>query len=236
MTIRSSSAATHSAIYFSPTRSSRGATRASSETATVSGSWIWESRNGSWVNEERVEERLLTSSDAVRLGSLSVTLESEPEPAERDAQDPTVYLQAEPSSDAGPTVMLLSKDLPDAEPPGETGTVVLPPTDTIVPEQDAATRMVEVGHEDPTLRKPDPVPREALEAAPQAPQARASPTSKLRANDDACRRRASSHNRYRDRHFSRQDRSCHRRCHSTRSRRRCYRSADSGCRHATSVD
>ena len=169
-----------------------------------------ESRNGSWVNEERVEERLLTSSDAVRLGSLSVTLESEPEPAERDAQDPTVYLQAEPSSDAGPTVMLSSKDLPDAEPPGETGTVVLPPTDTIVPEQDAATRMVEVGHEDPTLRKPDPVPREALEAASQAPQAPQAPQASSEQTDDACRRRASSHNRYRDRHFSRQDRSCHR--------------------------
>lgn len=135
------------------------------------------SRNGSWVNEERVEERLLTSSDAVRLGSLSVTLESEPEPAERDGQDPTVYLEAEPSSDASRTVVLSSKDLPDAEPPGDTGTLVLPPTGTIVPEQDSATRMVEVGHEDPTLRKPKPkpkpkpdaaVPREALEEAPQA--------------------------------------------------------------------
>lgn len=114
-----------------------------------------ESRNGCWVNEERVDDRLLTPSDAIRLGSLSVTLEAEREIAERDDQEPTVYLEAESASDSGRTVVLPSQDLPDAEPPGDTGTIVLPRTDTIVLEQDAATRMVEVGSEDPTLRQPD---------------------------------------------------------------------------------
>ena len=126
------------------------------------------SRNGCWVNEERVEKKLLTPSDAVRLGSLSVTLEAEPEPAERDDQESTVYLSAEPPSDDSGTMALSSKDLPDAEPPGDEGTVILPPPDTPdtnAPAQDSMTRRVEVGHEDPTLRNSDTVAREAREGS-----------------------------------------------------------------------
>ena len=123
------------------------------------------SRNGCWVNEERVEKKLLTPSDAVRLGSLSVTLEAEPEPAERDDQESTVYLSAEPPSDDSGTMVLSSNDLPDAEPPRGAGTVILPPPDTNAPAQDSTTRRVEVGHEDPTLRKPDTVAREAREGS-----------------------------------------------------------------------
>ena len=126
------------------------------------------SRNGCWVNEERVEKKLLTPSDAVRLGSLSVTLEAEPEPAERDDQESTVYLSAEPPSDDSGTMVLSSNDLPDAEPPRDAGTVILPPPDTPdtnAPAQDSTTRRVEVGHEDPTLRKPDTVAREAREGS-----------------------------------------------------------------------
>jgi len=63
------------------------------------------SRNGSWVNDERVEIRLVTAGDSMRLGSLLISLfaESEPEPEE----DSTVYLAAEAAaSDESGTVML----------------------------------------------------------------------------------------------------------------------------------
>ena len=147
------------------------------------------SRNGCWVNEERVEDRLLTPSDAVRLGSLSISLEAEPEPARRDDQESTVYLAAEPSSDDSRTMVLSSKDLPDAEPPPDAGTVILPPPDTPdnidtpenVPEQDSTTAMSELGHEDPTLRKPDAVAREASQAS-QAGQASSEQTMMLQGN------------------------------------------------------
>ena len=63
------------------------------------------SRNGSWVNDERVETRLVTAGDSMRLGSLLISLfeEREPEPEE----DSTVYLTAEPAAaDESGTVML----------------------------------------------------------------------------------------------------------------------------------
>jgi HAMP domain-containing protein len=63
------------------------------------------SRNGSWVNDERVETRLVTAGDSMRLGSLLISLfeESEPEPEE----DSTVYLPAEAAAaDESGTVML----------------------------------------------------------------------------------------------------------------------------------
>ena len=70
------------------------------------------SRNGCWVNDERVENKLLTPADSVRLGGLSISLEVEPE--------------SEPPTDEGPTVVLSSKDLPDAGPPQDAGTVIVP--------------------------------------------------------------------------------------------------------------
>jgi len=67
-----------------------------------------DSRNGSWVNEERVETRLVTAGDSMRLGSLSISLLTESEPEE----DSTVYLTAETSSsDESRTVMLSSEAL-----------------------------------------------------------------------------------------------------------------------------
>ena len=63
------------------------------------------SRNGSWVNDERVETRLVTAGDSMRLGSLLISLfeEREPEPEE----DSTVYLTAEAAAaDESGTVML----------------------------------------------------------------------------------------------------------------------------------
>jgi len=67
-----------------------------------------DSRNGSWVNDERVETRLVTAGDSIRLGSLSVSLLAESEPEE----DSTVYLPAETSSsDESRTVMLSSEAL-----------------------------------------------------------------------------------------------------------------------------
>ena len=171
MTIRSSSAVTRSAIFFfADKKLSRRHARFERDGDGIRLVDLG-SRNGCWVNEERVEKKLLTPSDAVRLkdlSSLSVTLEAEPEPAERDDQESTVYLSAEPPSDDSGTMVLSSKDLPDAEPPRDAGTVILPPPDTPdtnAPAQDSMTRRVEVGHEDPTLRKPDTVAREAREGS-----------------------------------------------------------------------
>ena len=40
------------------------------------------SRNGSWVNDERVEIQLVTAGDSMRLGSLLISLLAEDEPEE----------------------------------------------------------------------------------------------------------------------------------------------------------
>lgn len=131
------------------------------------------SRNGCWVNEERVDARILSTSDAVRLGSLSIQVEAD-EPASSDTES-TMYLGDEASNDDSRTAVLSGAELPDAEateaPPGDTGTVMLAASDVAPePENDQATRLVSVsehpgdeglGDEDPTLRRPDTAPVQA---------------------------------------------------------------------------
>ena len=73
------------------------------------------SRNGSWVNDERVETQLVAAGDSMRLGSLVISLLTESEPEE----DSTVYLTAEPAgADESGTVMLSSESLSAAAPGG----------------------------------------------------------------------------------------------------------------------
>ncbi len=73
------------------------------------------SRNGSWVNDERVETQLIAAGDSMRLGSLVINLLTESEPEE----DSTVYLTAEPAgADESGTVMLSSESLAAAAPGG----------------------------------------------------------------------------------------------------------------------
>ena len=59
------------------------------------------SRNGMWVNEEKVSERLLRPGDAIRLGGLEIAFEEdnlpaeEPEPEVLASEDPTIILPAQ---------------------------------------------------------------------------------------------------------------------------------------------
>ncbi len=77
------------------------------------------SRNGSWVNDERVETRLVTAGDSMRLGSLLISLfeESEPEPEE----DGTVYLTAEAAAADESGTVMLSPDVLSAAAAGASG-------------------------------------------------------------------------------------------------------------------
>ena len=125
-----------------------------------------DSRNGSWVNDERVETRLVTAGDSIRLGSLSVSLLAESEPEE----DSTVYLPAETSSsDESRTVMLSSEALSAAalgtpsqdasevmEDAGD-ATMMLPTTDTLRPpeHEEASSEPDEPDEEAPTLYRPE---------------------------------------------------------------------------------
>ena len=80
------------------------------------------SRNGSWVNDERVETQLVTAGDSMRLGSLIISLLAESEPEE----DSTVYLTAEAAADddESSTVMLPSEALSAAAPEHEANKVM----------------------------------------------------------------------------------------------------------------
>ena len=138
-----------------------------------------DSRNGSWVNEERVETRLVTAGDSMRLGSLNISLLTESEPEE----DSTVYLTAETSgSDESRTVMLSSEALSAAalgaagrdanevvEDAGD-ATMMLPTTDTLRPpeHEDASSEPDEPDEpkeEAPTLYRPEGDSTVMLESA-----------------------------------------------------------------------
>ncbi len=98
------------------------------------------SRNGSWVNEERVETRRLQPGDDIRLGGLRISFErSIPVAADR-VDEATAYLPSSRSADDSATVMLqapieartdatVALDLAMAEKeslgPDDTGTVML---------------------------------------------------------------------------------------------------------------
>jgi pSer/pThr/pTyr-binding forkhead associated (FHA) protein len=67
------------------------------------------SRNGSWVNEQRVEERLLQVDDKVRVGRLQITIEEDPQPetSSEPGGDVTVVVSGSPPvEEMGNTVRL----------------------------------------------------------------------------------------------------------------------------------
>ena len=117
------------------------------------------SRNGSWVNEERVEERRLQPGDDIRLGGVRISFErSVPVGADR-VEEATAYLPSASSADDSATVMLeapieartdetVALDLAMAEQatlgPDDTGTVML---------TGAATRSGDL-HADNTVERP----------------------------------------------------------------------------------
>ena len=137
------------------------------------------SRNGCWVNEERVEEMLLAEGDSIRLGSLQISFRAAAArpTAEKEEGDSTMLLANESSLDESGTVVLASASLPDAEPKTETedaepgvpdagprkdfddsGTVFLPATGTLPPPLSSeGERDEEAGgeDEDPTLLRED---------------------------------------------------------------------------------
>jgi pSer/pThr/pTyr-binding forkhead associated (FHA) protein len=118
-----------------------------------------ESRNGTWVNDERVEARDLAPGDEIRLGGLRITLEWDPARIQTPPDDSTVYL-SEPGftdekglGDAG-TVLLA---VPDAETQATTQTVRRDDSSSTVflkPDEPAAFTELDEGDE--TLKKPEP--------------------------------------------------------------------------------
>ncbi len=129
-----------------------------------------ESRNGSWVNEVRVERRDLAPGDEIRLGGLRIYVEQERDEAPSD--EATLYLTSgePPPPDTG-TVMLPA---PATAPlPPDTGTVVLPPELAAIPPpqpralapDDSATvflssarsaEFAELEDGDETMKRPEP--------------------------------------------------------------------------------
>jgi FHA domain len=140
------------------------------------------SRNGSWVNEERIQERDLSPGDEIRLGGLHISFERAPEAEaelEAEADQSTVYLTGEPKLPESGTVVLSREEL---EAPAESSqTVVLAETPPVAmsPGADAddsatvfltggATRAV-AGAQDPPLGVEDATASADEEAAAEEP-------------------------------------------------------------------
>jgi len=117
-----------------------------------------ESRNGSWVNDVRVEARDLVPDDEIRLGGLRISIEQD---RDRDAGDEsTIYLTAgaPPPPDAGTVVLAPdSPDSPDRSLP-PTSTVTLSPDDssTVFLSSSRSTAFSELDDADETLKRPEP--------------------------------------------------------------------------------
>ncbi|HSF16784.1 MAG TPA: FHA domain-containing protein [Vicinamibacteria bacterium] len=93
------------------------------------------SRNGCWVNEERVERRQLVSGDEIRLGDVLISFVQEDE-TDGAGEEPTVYLGS-PGSDETATVVLAGgESSEEPRPPGE-------PSDS----DDSSTRIFAVDEE-----------------------------------------------------------------------------------------
>jgi len=117
-----------------------------------------ESRNGSWVNDVRVEVRDLVPGDEIRLGGLRIHIEQDRDRDEGD--ESTVYLTAgaPPPPDAGTVV--LAPDAPDSAekslPP--TSTVTLSPDDSskVFLSSSRSPAFSELDDADETLKRPEP--------------------------------------------------------------------------------
>ena len=118
-----------------------------------------ESRNGTWVNEERIEERQLAPGDEIRLGGLRIHIERERE------QDPgdesTVYLSgiAPPPPESG-TVVLSVNAAGESSPPSPTMTLSPDDSSTVFLSSSAAPSpsisVPQLDDADETLKRPEP--------------------------------------------------------------------------------
>jgi len=123
-----------------------------------------ESRNGSWVNEVRVEERDLAPGDEIRLGGLRLQIERD---QERDPGDEsTVYLTtgAPPLPETGTVVFSANaaeKPLPPSSTvtlsPDDSSTVFLSSSrSTQLGQLDQSRGLAQLDEADETLKKPEP--------------------------------------------------------------------------------
>jgi len=114
-----------------------------------------ESRNGSWVNEIRVEEHDIAPGDEIRLGGLRIHIERDQE------QDPgdqsTIYLTtgAPPPPDMG-TVALASGALQSPLPPTSTISLSSHDSSTVFLSSKPPAAFAELEEADETLKKPEP--------------------------------------------------------------------------------
>lgn len=121
-----------------------------------------ESRNGTWVNEERIEERELSPGDEIRLGGLRIQVRWEREREEEPGDQSTIYLgAASPAPPDTGTVALSANAAAALSQPPPTGTIALTPEDSsTVFLRSAASpppkSFAELDEADETLQKPEP--------------------------------------------------------------------------------
>jgi predicted component of type VI protein secretion system len=114
-----------------------------------------ESRNGSWVNEVRVEARDLAPGDEIRLGGLRIAIERE---RDRDpADESTIYLTAAapPLPDTG-TVVLAADAAEKSLPPPSTVTLSPDDSSTVFLTPAPSNAFAELDEADETMKKPEP--------------------------------------------------------------------------------
>ncbi len=116
-----------------------------------------ESRNGSWVNEERVEAREIAPGDEIRLGGLRIQIEREREEVRDEADESTVYLTPQPGAlpDTGP-VMLSADSAADAPPPTSTMTLSPDESSTLFLAASGPAPSADVDEADETLKRSEP--------------------------------------------------------------------------------
>jgi hypothetical protein len=114
-----------------------------------------ESRNGSWVNEVRVEEYDLAPGDEIRLGGLRIHIERDEE--EDPGDQSTIYLTtgAPPPPDAG-TVALSSEALANSLPTTSTISLSSDDSSTVFLSSSPPAAFTELEEADETLKKPEP--------------------------------------------------------------------------------
>ncbi len=114
-----------------------------------------ESRNGTWVNEERVEERQLAPGDEIRIGGLRIHIERERQPDAGD--ESTVYLGGLSSSppETG-TVVYSANAAEQSLPPSSTLTLSPDDSSTVFLSSSRSTSFAELDEADESLKKPEP--------------------------------------------------------------------------------
>jgi hypothetical protein len=114
-----------------------------------------ESRNGSWVNEVRVEEHDLAPGDEIRLGGLRVHIERDEEVDPGDQS--TIYLTAsEPPPPEAGTVALSSEALQNSLPASSTLGLSSDDSSTVFLSSSPPVAFADLDEADETLKKPEP--------------------------------------------------------------------------------